>query len=295
LLAEGGGLAGAGVSFLALPDSKTIYRIALQWDLAAMPANARGVFSRGEGDLEFAGPAELLAYGFYLAGPVSSYPDCPDGPFQAFWLSQPTFDVQSVVSWTDHAYREISTFFRDPDKPYFVFFRRNEGSALGGAALSGSFMVGYGEASAPTLEELRHMIAHEIVHNWPSSLGDTGSEWYVEGMAEHYSAAITLRAGLIGPDEFLAGLNTKALSYYSNPLRELPSDEVAARFWEDTRVRLIPYDRGALYLANVDADVRARSAGTHSLDDLTFEMLDRLQSGQPYNGAVWLDLVNREL
>ncbi|HKP55232.1 MAG TPA: hypothetical protein VJV78_00850 [Polyangiales bacterium] len=295
LRSEGGGLAGAGVSFLALPDTSSVYRIGLRWDLAGMPANARGVFSRGEGDVAVTGPVDLLAYAFYLAGPVSSYPDCAKGPFQAFWLSQPPFDVQSVAQWTERAYREISTFFRDPDKQYRVFFRHNEAGAIGGAALSGSFMVGYGDAPAPVPERLRAMFAHEIVHNWPTPLHDTASEWFGEGMAEHYSAAITLRAGLITPDEFLAGLNAQALSYYANPLRQLPATEIADRFWSDTRVRKIPYDRGALYLASVDAAVRARSSGARKLDDLTFAMLDRLQGGQSYDSAAWVQLVNREL
>ena len=295
LRAEAGGIAGAGVSFLALPDNSTVYQIGLHWDFAGMPANARGVFSRGAGDVQLMGPIELLMYAFYVAGPVSSYPDCPSGPFQAFWLSDPPFDMQAVASWTERAYHEISTFFRDPNKPYFVFFRHNEGGAIGGAALSGSFMVGYGDAPAPTPQRLRAMLAHEIVHNWPSPLNDTASEWYGEGMAEHYSPAITLRAGLIEPEEFLAGLNAQALSYYANPLRDLPMSEVAARFWKDTRVRKIPYDRGALYLASVDAAVRARSAGMRSLDDLMFTMLDRLKSGQAYDSAAWSNLVNSEL
>ncbi|HKU41075.1 MAG TPA: hypothetical protein VJR89_23090 [Polyangiales bacterium] len=295
LRAEGGGLAGAGVSFLALPDTTTVYRISLHWDLAGMPASSRGVFSRGEGDVALTGPVDLLAYAFYLAGPITSYPACTNGPFQAFWLSRPPFDIQSVVSWTERAYREISRFFRDADKPYRVFFRHNEAGAIGGAALSGSFMVGYGDAPAPQPERLRAMLAHEIVHNWPSSLQDTASEWFGEGMAEHYSAVITLRAGLIHPDEFLAGLNAQALSYYANPLRQLPASEIAARFWSDTRVRKIPYDRGALYLASVDAAVRARSGGTRTLDDLTFAMLDRLQSQKSYDSAAWVQLVNREL
>jgi predicted metalloprotease with PDZ domain len=114
-------------------------------------------------------------------------------------------------------------------------------------------------------------------------------------MAEHYSAAITLRAGLIEPDEFLEGLNARALSYYANPLRQLPASELAERFWTDTRVRKIPYDRGALYLASVDAAVRARSAGARTLDDMTFAMLARLQGGQSYDSAAWLQLVDREI
>jgi hypothetical protein len=292
---EAGGLAGAGVSFLALPDTGVVYSIGVHWDLTGMPDNTRGVFSRGEGDVELTGPVELLAYAFYLAGPVSSYPVCANGPFQAFWLSEPPFDMQDVAQWTESAYGEIATFFRDADKPYLVFFRHNEGGAIGGAALPGSFMVGYADAPAPTAERLRAMLAHEIVHNWPSTLNDTASEWFGEGMAEHYSAAITLRAGLITPDAFLGLLNAQALSYYANPLRDLPSSEVADRFWSDTRVRKIPYDRGALYFGIVDAAVRASSNGDRSLDDLTFAMLDRRDSGQSYDSAAWRALISSEL
>jgi predicted metalloprotease with PDZ domain len=70
---------------------------------------------------------------------------------------------------------------------------------------------------------------------------------------------------------------------------------VADRFWTDTRVRNIPYDRGALYLATVDAAVRVESMGLRSLDDLMFTMLDRLQAGQSYDGAAWSALLNSEL
>jgi hypothetical protein len=293
---EAGGIAGAGVSFLALPDSPTVYAISVHWDFTNMPEGSRGVFSRGEGDVAFNGPIELLAYAFYLAGPVSSYPPCPsDVRYQAFWLSEPPFDIQSVAQWTERAYAEISTFFRDADKQYRVFFRHNQGGAIGGAALPNAFMVGYGDAPAPTPDRLRSMLAHEIVHNWPSPLQSEASEWYGEGMAEHYSAAITLRARLIDPEEFLEGLNAQALSYYANPLRELPSSEVASRFWSDTRVRNIPYDRGALYLASVDAAVRGASSGMRSLDDLMFAMLERLQSGASYDSAAWSSLIEREL
>jgi predicted metalloprotease with PDZ domain len=90
-------------------------------------------------------------------------------------------------------------------------------------------------------------------------------------------------------------LNSQALSYYANPLRNLPSSEVAERFWTDTRVRNIPYDRGALYFATVDAAVRGKTMGMRSLDDLMFTMLDRLQGGQSYDSAAWSTLLNREL
>ena len=40
-------------------------------------------------------------------------------------------------------------------------------------------------------------------------------------------------------------LNETAVRYYTNSLIGAPNDEIGKRFWEDTRIRVLPYDRGA--------------------------------------------------
>lgn len=292
---EAGGIAGSGVTFLVVPDRTTPYRIALRWNLAGMPTGSRGVWTHGEGSVETVGPVELLANAFYFAGPLSSHPQQPRADFQVYWLTPPPFDAAAVGRWTERAYGAISTFFREPGKPYRIFLRRNAGGAIGGAALMSSFMVGYGDAPTPTEESLRGMLAHETVHSFVAGLGSANSEWYVEGMAEHYALSLALRAGLITPDAFAAELNARALGYYANPMNTLPGAQIAARFWSDTRVRRLPYDRGAFYLASVDAQLRARSGGTRSLDDVTLAMLARYRAGQRYDVSTWLSLLTAEL
>lgn len=294
---EAGGLNGAGVTFLALPDNSRPYSLHLAWDLSAMPAGSRGAQSLGEGELRTVGPIDLLAHTFYMAGPMKSYPEPSTGPFAIYWLGQPPFDVPAVASWTEKARNTIATFFGEPDKPYRVFFRHNPYSGTGGAGLINSFMSGFGDSPAPTVDGMRHHLAHEIVHNWTGSLdGPNGIvSWYGEGLAEFCSATIPWRAGLISTNDFLVQVNERAQSYYGNPVNTAPAEEIAAKFWSDTRVRKLPYDRGAFYMAMVDAQVRAKSGGSRRLDDLVKAMIARRESGRPHDTAAWLDLITAEL
>mgnify|MGYP001232342753 CR=1 FL=1 len=295
---EGGGLNGAGVTFLALPDTSKPFSLHLAWDLAAMPAGSRGAQSLGEGELRMTGPIDLLAHTYYMAGPIKSYPaSSSGGPFAIYWLGTPPFDVEAVASWTEKARAAIATFFGEPEKPYRVFFRKNPYPGTGGAGLVNSFMSGFSDDPAPTVEGMRHHLAHEIVHNWPGSLsGPNGIvAWYGEGLAEFYSATIPWRAGLITTDDFLTQVNERAQSYYGNPVNTAPASEIAAKFWTDTRVRKLPYDRGAFYMAMVDAQVRTKSGGKRRLDDLVKAMLARKAAGGSYDTEAWLELVTAEL
>ena len=294
---EAGGVNGAGVSFLALPDTSKPYSLHLAWDLSAMPAGSRGAQSLGEGELRMTGPVDLLAHSYYMAGPMKSYPEPSSGPFAIYWLGTPPFDVQAVASWTEKARTAIATFFGEPDKPYRVFFRKNPYPGTGGAGLINSFMSGFYDDPPPTVDGMRHHLAHEIVHNWPGSLsGPNGVvSWYGEGLAEFYSATIPWRAGLITTEDFLSQINERAQSYYGNPVNTAPAEEIAAKFWTDTRVRKLPYDRGAFYMAMVDAQIRANSGGERRLDDLVKAMLARKAAGRPYDTDAWLELVTAEL
>ncbi len=294
---EAGGLNGAGVSFMALPDKSTPYSIHLQWDLADMPAGSRGAWSLGEGEVRTVGPVDVLAHSYYMAGPMRSYPSPSSGPFAIYWLGEPPFDAQAVAVWTQKAHTAIAGFFGEPEKPYRVFFRKNPYPGAGGAGLITSFMSGFSDTPAPTADSMRGHLAHEIVHNWTGSLsGPNGIvSWYGEGMAEYYDPVLTWRAGLITTDEFLTDVNKRAQSYYGNAMNLAPASEIAAKFWSDTRVRKLPYDRGSFYLTAVDAEIRAKSGGKRKLDDLTFAMLDRQKRGLSYDTAAWLELVTAEL
>jgi predicted metalloprotease with PDZ domain len=106
---------------------------------------------------------------------------------------------------------------------------------------------------------------------------------------------LALRAGQITPAQFLDDLNSTAGRYYTDALIATPNAEIPARFWADTRVRVLPYDRGSMYFAVVDGEVRAASGGKRTLDDLLFAMLARRQEKPPLDESAWIDLVTKQL
>jgi predicted metalloprotease with PDZ domain len=153
-------------------------------------------------------------------------------------------------------------------------------------------MFGYSEAKPPTVEELEGLIAHEMVHNWPTLAGDhADTSWYTEGSAEYYSVVLSLRSGAITPEEFLKRVNEHASGYYLNPLQTLTNRGADAIYWKDSRAGHVPYGRGFMYLAAVDAQIRARSGDKRSLDNVELALLARKDPAVDD----WKALVGKEL
>ena len=277
---EAGGLHGAGWTFLAVPINSEPYRIQLHWDLADMPAGSRGIWSFGEGDVTKVAPAEQLVSSFYFAGPVKSYPVQPTGRFAMYWLSDPPFDVTAAAEMIQKLFGYMSDSFHDDGGSYRVFMRKTQSNG-GGTALTRSFMFGYAESKPPTAESLEGLIAHEMVHNWPALSGDhADTSWYAEGAAEYYSVLLSYRAGLSTPDEFLKRANERASGYYLNPLQGLTNRGADSIYWKDSRAGHVPYGRGFMYLAAVDAEIRAKTRNKRSLDNIVLTLLERTRAAE---------------
>jgi hypothetical protein len=295
LRTEGGGVSGVGNTFILTPETARPYRIALRWDLAALGPAAGAMSSFGDGDQDIGpAPPAVLTRALYMAGRMHREPAQvgPNG-FSAAWLGDPPFDPKPLMVWAGRLHGWMSRFFADPaEPPYRVILRYNPINAGGGAALYNSFLLTWGE-TAKDPEKLKGTLSHEMIHTWTAS--GLGGQWYGEGIAVHYQALLPWRAGLATSADFLTDLNATARRYYTNALNDTPDREVGPRFWEDTRIRVLPYDRGALYFAVLDGRIRRASRGKRSLDDLILEMVRRARTGQKADDAVWLDLVGREL
>ncbi|MEH3158515.1 MAG: hypothetical protein PGN08_05980 [Sphingomonas taxi] len=110
--------------------------------------------------------------------------------------------------------------------------------------------------------EIKFTLAHEMFHTFqPFIEGPSGleSSWFGEGLATFYQRRLPLRFGLIGPDDFVRDLNFHAGRYYTSAMASVPNAEVPKRFWADTRIRTLPYDRGMLYFADLDDRLRKAS------------------------------------
>ncbi|WP_312597193.1 hypothetical protein [Brevundimonas sp.] len=294
LRTEGGGVSGVGNTFILLPEDDRDYRIALRWDLTGLDAGANATSSYGEGDVDLeAGKADRLSSTVFMAGPMQREPmPVSNTGFSAAWLGETPFKAQPLMAWTHQLHGWMSRFFAEPgEPPYRVFMRYNPINAGGGVALTRSFLVTYGQATDPA--DLKSTLSHEMIHTWTQ--WDGRGQWYGEGIAVYYQGLLPYRAGLITADDYLADINDTARRYYSNLLNDTPDDQIAPRFWEDSRIRVLPYDRGGLYFAVVNGKVRRASQGARSLDDLMLEMNRRRRAGETVNEAVWVALLTAEL
>lgn len=297
---EHGGVSAAGSIFLLLPEDAAPRRYSLRWALDALPAGAVALSSYGVGDVEIATALapERFAGSYFMAGTIGHYPENGDAPgFFGGWQGSPPFDANGLMQWGERLHGRFLDFFRPAEAQAFgVFMRSNPVNPGGGVSLGNSFVVTYDAATE--VEPLKLTLAHEMFHSFVHSLdAPQGLEasWFGEGLAVYYQRLLPLRAGQLSPAAFLEDLNETAGRYYTNALLDTPNAQIPARFWEDTRVRVLPYDRGSMYFARLDHRIRTASGGKRSLDDLLLAMLELRRAGQPMDKAAWIRLVTEEL
>ena len=304
LRSDSGAFSGAGETFLILPEpdsSQAMFEpIKVRWNLDDMAAGAVGVSSLGVGDVIVPASKDLqsLRSCFFMGGRVELHPQTPptSGFFSA-WHGNAPFNLRDLMKTEEKLYAFYDKFFKqEATTPYGVFLRENPVNAGGGMELSGSFVATFGPKTR--LDDLKITLAHEMLHTFVGSLDKPAgllSSWYSEGMAVYYARLLALRAGQITADQFLHDLNTTAGRYYSDALISTPNDEIPSRFWADTRIRVLPYDRGSMYLAVVDGEVRAASGGKRTLDDLLLAMVERRKHNLPLDQNAWVEQVAKRV
>jgi predicted metalloprotease with PDZ domain len=299
LRSEGPVFSGVSASFLILPDHDKPYRLKLDWKLAALGPKALGVSTLGVGDAVAASAAPSQAWEsvFVMGGQLHHEPDVPspNGFFSA-WQGKPPFDPRSLMKWTHQLYEHYLKFFKTPNATYTVYLRRNPINAGGGVALPNSFVGTFDQHT--DVDRFKLTLAHEMAHTFIGGLdaaNGLADSWFGEGLAVYYARVLAYRAGKISRADYLVDLNSTAARYYTNILNTTPNAEIPARFWPDTRVRVLPYDRGALYFAQLNDEIAIASGGKRSLDDVLMAFLGRRLEGKALTQEAWLDTVVKEV
>ncbi|PCG14612.1 MULTISPECIES: M61 family metallopeptidase [Sphingomonas] len=298
---ERGTFSAAGNAFLLLPTDRTPRRVEVQWDFSRYGAGGTGASSFGLGDVTTpaALPAPSLASAYYMGGrPGTAGPE-RDGFFAA-WQGDPPFAMAPLMTWAGKLHRFYGSFFGYTPMSFGVFGRTNTRNPGSGIGLTDSFAYTFNQTSRP--DDLRSLLAHEMLHSWVNSLdgsmdgaGGLDRSWFGEGLAVHYQRTLPYRAGMISADDFLKDLNETAARYYTNIKITTPNAAILDGFWRDTRVRVLPYDRGSLYFETVDAQIRAKSGGKRSLDDIVRAMLATRRGGGAMNEALYRSLLEAQL
>lgn len=299
---DGAAFSAGGAAFLLLPRTQQSYQIAVHWDLAQLPPDSVALSSFGGGDTHSAEPLSLdhLSRTFFMAGQVGIYPrPTPATGYFSAWQGTPPFDADSLLKWTGDLHNHLAAFFKDTQPaPYGVFLRPNPVNPGGGVSQDHSFVATFDSHTEPM--NLKLTLSHEMLHTYIGGLGgheDSNLEnsWFSEGLAVYYQRTLPLRFGQISTQSFLADLNKTAGRYYTDALSNTPNSHIPGNFWSNTLVRVLPYDRGALYFAGVNAQLRKVSGGKKSLDDLLLELLQRRAQRGAIQQSDWEEVLTREL
>ena len=194
------------------------------------------------------------------------------------------------------------------DYTFFLHLRANTGGGLehlNSAALGYprfGFRIHSGDratSSAPNTTETPErdyrgflsLVSHEFFHLWnvkrirPDALGPfdytqenyTKVLWIAEGITDYYADLVLRRAGLISESEFLSATARSIQNLQNTPGRLVQSaEESSYDAWikyyrqdeNSINSQISYYDKGALLGLLLDLEIRKRSAGAKSLDDV---------------------------
>ena len=135
------------------------------------------------------------------------------------------------------------------------------------------------------------VIPHEYIHCWNGKLrvpeglltrnfheaGVTDLLWVYEGLTSYMDDVLSVRAGLLTPDEYTHTITNNIMRYQlQSGRRWRPVVDTArgqsrlrdrSKSWEEMRRRQDYYGDGALFWMEADATIRANSGNERSLDD----------------------------
>lgn len=269
--AEPYGLNGSGMFAFILPNTGSApLSVRLEWDLSQMPENARGIWSYGEGTVERMLTSWQVRLSLFNTGVMHSV---EHGSFGVYWFEQPYFDVESVAEKLYPIYQYMADYFHDTKSSFRVFLRRDPfEKSGGGSACPYAFISGYSAMGGMDADHWFNVLIHEMTHTWPSMEDFNVGEgtWFSEGCTEYYCTMLPYRGGFLDAAFTVDRINEKIKGrYYDNPYRAMPNMEIPSIQWKDRRAQTVPYGRGFLYLANVDAQLRR--AGKGSIDDIVLK------------------------
>jgi predicted metalloprotease with PDZ domain len=150
------------------------------------------------------------------------------------------------------------------------------------------------------------LVAHEFFHLWnvkrirPDALGPfdyTGENytkllWVAEGGTDYYANLVLRRAGLVTDKEYLAQLARSYQGLQNTPGRlEMSAEEASFDTWikyyrtdeNSVNSQISYYDKGAILFSLLDLEIRKRSRGTKSMDDvMRYLYTDFYKKGRNY-------------
>lgn len=296
--ASGEGVVGSGAGFLLLPENTTSTATRMRWDLSDLPAGSLGAITAGDGDVTVAGPPAEMNDQWMLAGPATVLASARTPGFRAYLLGRPPFDAAEVMDWADRAYAYLAhtlTYLGAPE--YRLFFRALDAPSFStGTARTagGGSLITVGRTlDRQSLAFVQNTIFHEMAHQWVGQFSEPGA-WFSEGLTTYLSAVLPCQAGLAPPASCAEAVNEAAGYYYGSVARNWSLEKIDATVGRED-VRRVPYGRGMLYFAQLNAQLLARSHGRRDLAAALQPLFVERQRGRTLDLPAWEAMLRREL
>lgn len=170
-------------------------------------------------------------------------------------------------------------FWKEDAKPYLVAMSSipsvDRRLSMSGRGRSDAFALWADPSSREA--DLRWLLAHEYFHTWNPILLGSAPEgpteplgfWFSEGFTDYYAWKLMLASGQFKPTDFATRWNETLAHYSTSPLKSAPNTVVMTNFWVSQAAQSLPYMRGAILAATLDAEARGRG---FSLDAVMHEM-----------------------
>ncbi len=299
--AAGQGVAGSTKSFLLIPENVSSQASRLAWDLKALAPGSIGVASGGEGTLVIPGPPSALDDHWLLAGPALRGQAQQNTGFNAYLIGSPPFDAPVEMAWARQAYNALADAFGYLGRPSYTLLicaldipSFETGTArLGGCGalitVGSVFSDGYG------VEALRSLLVHEMAHQWTGQLTSGVEPWFAEGFNVFAESTVPCRASVMPWSACAARINTQLGDLYRSEGRRWSLQHINSAGFDQESVRRVPYARGLVYFAGVDAQLRQRSAGRRGLLMAMRPLFASRQAGGRFEQQDWEAFVAREL
>jgi predicted metalloprotease with PDZ domain len=158
--------------------------------------------------------------------------------------------------------------------------------------------------------------SHEFFHLWnvkrlrPVELGPfdyerevhTRSLWIAEGLTDYYADILLARSGLISRDEYAGQLSAAIKTLQTTPGRLVQTAEAASfDAWikeyrpdeNTTNVSISYYTKGAVLGFVLDAEIRRRTSGRKSLDDVMRLAFERYSGARGYTPQQFREIASQ--
>lgn len=249
---------------------------------------------------------EIREAAFFLGRMGTAVFDTTEGHDEAAWFGYTTFDPRPIAADVASFRTAAAQVFRDSESKPATFFILPDGRGVGSfvaARRAGGVIVHVG-VGEPWSGPVRIAVAAEILKTWigerlwigASAPGkDAEAYWFSEGVTRHLARDLLFRFGLLSPSELLDEVHGLAGTLATSPHKGQTNAALAARASEPGVLPLL-VSRGALYATRVDAELRAKSGGKSSLDDVLRGLYAKAREQRgPLPVSAWVEAISKDL